>query len=239
MEYGVIVDLETTGLEPEVDEIIEIGLIEFSHSRYNNLSISRTYGALQQPSKPLPDIIKKVTGLDDDSLSGQSIDWLQVVEIMSRSQVIVAHNASFDRSFLERVPAFREAKLGGRWACSQTHIDWQRHGFKSRALNYLACDQGFVNPFAHRAVFDCATTFRIIEPYLEELYATSLLREYEVAAVGAPFEVKDALKLRGYRWDPSRRVWAKRIFENRLDEERDFLSVEIYKGPTRHSEVMI
>jgi DNA polymerase-3 subunit epsilon len=237
LEYAVIVDLETTGIVPEDDEIIEIGLLEFCHESFQNPSITRVYSGLSEPTSPLTDIIKKITGLDDKVLQGQKIDWDFVYEIMARSEVIIAHNADFDRGFLERSCSYKKPK--GRWACSQSHIDWQALFFKSKALNYLACDHGFVNPFAHRAMFDCATTFRLISNHLSELYRTSLLKQFEVAALGAPYEVKDTLKARGYRWDPARRVWAKRIFENHLKEERDFLSVEIYRGPSRHSEAAI
>ena len=239
MQYGVIVDLETTGVDAKNNEIIEVGLLEFCHENFENPSITRVYAGLSEPQKPLEEIIKKVTGLSDEVLRGQSIDWSIVHDMMARAQVIIAHNAAFDRGFLENEPRYMAQKPQGRWACSQSHIDWKKLGFKSRALNYLACDHGFVNPFAHRALFDCATTFRVIGPHLKELYETSLLKEFEVAAVGAPFAVKDTLKSHGYRWDPERRVWAKRLFENRLAEERDFLQAEIYKGPSMHAEVAL
>ena len=237
MSYAVIVDLETTGLEPQTDEIIEIGLLEFRWQEGEEPQILRTYGGLQEPRQPLTETISQITGLRDNDLRGEAIDWAIVASIMQRSELIIAHNARFDRSFLEANPHYQ--KPSGRWACSQNHIAWGDHGFKTRALNYLACDQGFVNPFAHRAVFDCATTFRVIQSHLTELAATSKLKEFEFAAYGAPFEVKDTLKTRGYRWDPGRRVWAKRIFENKLEQERQFLEAEVYKGHARHQESAI
>src|SRR5690606_9704255 len=98
--------------------------------------------------------IEKVTGIDYDLIKGRVIDWNLVRDWMSRASIVIAHNAAFDRPFLEQ-----RSELSGlhiHWACSIRHIDWQAKGFRTKALNYLAADHGFVNSFAHRAVFDCA-----------------------------------------------------------------------------------
>lgn len=179
---------------------------------------------------PLNEEIQKLTGLNDELLRGRAIDWQLVGEFFQRSALYVAHNAAFDRAFVQSRFDELGIEMPGRWACSMKHIDWEKHGFRTRALNYLAADHGFVNPFAHRAMFDCATTLRVCEPYFEELCTRSYLREYKLLAQGAPFETKDILKRRKYRWDPEQRVWYKVLLEDRLQEERDFLEAEIYAG---------
>lgn len=238
MDIGVIVDLETTGLDPLKDQVVEVGLIEFAVSPDSagglRAGMTGGYSALQDPGRPLPPEVAKLTGLSDDLLVGQSVDWTVVRKTLSRASVVIAHNAAFDRAFLERRPELDGIKP--HWACSVKHINWRQHGFKTRALNYLAADHGFVNPFAHRALFDCATTFRLIAPYLEELIRRSYLREYLVSATGAAFETKDILRINGYRWNPESRVWAKNLLEDELEEERKFLATEVYKGDTRHRE---
>ena len=238
MDTGIIVDLETTGIDPESDKIIEIGIIEFAVSGdCDKPAITNMYGAVEDPGEPLTDDIKRITGLDDYMLKGQSIDWGLVREIFERSSIVIAHNMEFDRSFLLR----RQELLGlnPHWACSMKHIDWAKHGFKTRALNYLAADHGFVNSFAHRALFDCATTFRLLEPYFEELVSKSYMKEYKVFATSAPFESKDKLKARSYRWDAAKRVWFKNVMEDSIEGERDFLSNEVYSGAARHEEVIV
>ena len=238
MDIGVIVDLETTGLDPLKDQVVEVGLIEFAVSPDSagglRAGMTGGYSALQDPGRPLPPEVAKLTGLSDDLLVGQSVDWAVVRETLSRASVVIAHNAAFDRAFLERRPELDGIKP--HWACSVKHINWRQHGFKTRALNYLAADHGFVNPFAHRALFDCATTFRLVAPYLEELIRRSYLGEYLVSATGAAFETKDILRINGYRWNPEARVWAKNLLEDELEEERKFLATEVYKGDTRHRE---
>ena len=231
-----IIDLETTGLNPQEDEIIEVGLLQFKHNGFTNPVITKSYSGSQQPAKPLTDIVRKITGLTDEALEGESLDWNMISEITNESDLIIAHNAKFDRGFMEA-----SGKWGSqcRWACSMQHINWMAHGFKTSSLNYLACDHGFVNPFAHRALFDCATTFRLITPYLQELYENSAYREVKVSAVGAPFEVKDNLKMNGYRWDNQKRVWFKMLLEPSLEAERNFLATEIYRGAPHHLEEIL
>lgn len=236
MDFGIIVDLETTGLNPLEDEIIEIGILEFSVNQSIKPTLARCYGALQQPSKPLTPIIQKITGLTDEALVNQKIDWPLVRQYLEQASIVIAHNAAFDRSFLERQPELSSLDL--HWGCSQKHIDWHKHGFKSRALNYLACDHGFLNPFAHRAMFDCATTFRLITPYLGELINRSYEREFELLAHQAPFDKKDVLREQGYRWNQGSRVWGKKVFESQLPEERTFLKQQIYSDESMHSEML-
>lgn len=238
MDTGIIVDLETTGIDAEKDKIIEIGIIEFMVSGEHSCPvISNMYGALEDPKEQLSKDVKKITGLDDYMLKGQSIDWDLVRSYMERSAIVIAHNMDFDRGFLQRRKELEG--LDPHWACSMKHIDWAAHGFKTRALNYLAADHGFVNSFAHRALFDCATTFRLVEPYFQELLAKSYMKEFRVFATAAPFEAKDKLKSRSYRWDAAKRVWYKSVMEDTIEDERNFLASEIYSGQDLHEEVII
>ncbi len=234
MDYGIIVDLETTGTDFANDKIIEIGILEFGLEEGYEPMVGNMYGALQDPQQPLTEEIKKLTGLEDVYLKDKQIDWKIVSDYFSRASIAIAHNALFDRTFLLKQSELDLTAV--HWGCSLRFIDWKGHGFKTRSLNYLAADHGFVNPFAHRALFDCATTFRIIAPRLKELIEYSFLREYRIFATGAAFDTKDLLKANSYRWDPERRVWSKDVFENRLADEREFLKQHIYRGADQHQE---
>ncbi len=235
MDIGLIVDLETTGLEAGKDKIIEIGLLEFIVEEDFKPVVTRAYGALQDPGIPLTPEITRITGLTNAAVRGQTIDWDLVRGHFDRAALVIAHNADFDRSFLEKSGELRGHQ--SHWCCSMRHVDWQKHGFKTQALNYLAADQGFVNPFAHRALFDCATTFRVVSPYLQEMIDRSHMREYVVKAVNSPFESKDALKERGYRWEAKDRYWYKVVPEPQMPEERAFLSEQVYRGKPQHIEL--
>lgn len=228
MDYGVVLDLETTGINSETDRIIEIGLIEFGVGESGKPEILNMYGGLEDPEQALSPELQKLTGLNDAMLKGQKIDWPLVRNVLERSSLVVAHNAEFDRGFMKKRSEY--IGLDPHWACSMKHIDWEAKGFRTKALNYLAADHGFVNPFAHRALFDCATTYRLIEPYFAELVQRSYFRELRISATHAPFETKDVLRNNRYRWDNQRRVWFKDVLEDKLPGEREFLKADIYKG---------
>jgi DNA polymerase-3 subunit epsilon len=237
VDFGLIVDTETTGLDPDRDQIIEIGLLEFAVEGDSAPVVTRTYSALSDPGFEVSAEVTKVTGLEPRHLAGQEIAWDLVRSMFAKASLIVAHNADFDRAFLER--SGRLDGLSLHWACSMRHIDWKRNGYNTQSLNYLAADHGFVNPFAHRALFDCATTFRLITPYLQELIARSYEREFLMKATGSPFESKDALRTRGYRWNPEERCWGRVVSEAVLADERDFLATQVYKGRGAHEEVAL
>lgn len=237
MDFGVILDLETTGLDPKQDQIIELAVLEFGVEEGQRPSVVRSYGSLQDPGIPLSADVTRITGLTDQMVKGQAIDWAIVTGILARASIVIAHNAEFDRGFLRASGKLAGLKL--HWGCSLRHIDWKKHGFGSGALTYLAADHGFVNPFPHRALFDCATTFKLMAPHLDELIERSYEREFLVRAVGSPFESKDALKARGYRWDAEARVWTKVVPESALQDERAFLAEKVYLGEPRHAEMEI
>jgi DNA polymerase-3 subunit epsilon len=234
-KIGLVLDVETTGIDPKSAEIIEVGLLQFSwEPDAKTCRFLESVSFLRQPSHVIPANITKITGIDDAMVAGRKMDWKRVQKLIDSSDVLIAHNMEFDRGFLSASGSLDLEDC--HWACSIAHIDWRAKGFGSRALNYLAADHGFVNPFAHRALFDCATTFRLVSQYFPELYKRSLEKEYWIHATGAAFEKKDLLKNNHYRWDRERRVWKKRTVESELAGERKFLEEQVYAGPPGHLE---
>ncbi len=234
MDFGLIVDFETTGMNPQQDRIMEIGLVGFAVGEDRVPRIVEMYSGVEDPGCPISPEVAAITGIDANLAAGRQIHWEYVRSLWARASVIIAHNAEFDRAFAKQRPEL--ADLDVHWACSMRHIDWEGRGFSSLKLSYLAADQGFLNPFPHRALFDCATTFRLIAPHLDELVTRSYEREIVIKAVGSPFESKDKLRTRRYRWDPDQRYWYKVVSESKLAEERTFLAAEIYGGRARHVE---
>lgn len=234
MDYGLIIDVETSGLDPAKDKIIEVGVLLFAWKQGEQPYIVETYGGLQDPLLEISPEIEKLTGIKNNHLLGQNINWPLVNSIFNRSQIAIAHNASFDKSFLSRVPELAEAVNSLHWACSLRHIDWSSLGSRSMSLNHLAADHGFINPFAHRALFDCATTFRVISPYLDDLVTRSYERQYRLYAFQAHFDKKDLLKSQQFRWDSEKRVWYKDVIESQLAQEEEFLKSSIYNGSSAY-----
>jgi DNA polymerase-3 subunit epsilon len=68
-------------------------------------------------------------------VAGHRFDDRAVNDLLSRVVLVIAHNADFDRRFLEkRLPVF----LAKHWACSRFDIDWKAEGIRSSALEFVA-----------------------------------------------------------------------------------------------------
>ena len=151
-------DVETTGLDLETNEIIEIAikLVEFNKSTGTLLNVIKKYESFNQPKEQINDEITKLTGITNEIVKDKSINWDKVGDILSYSQLIVAHNSKFDRPVLEKY--FKTYKI---WACSQKDIDWYERGFTKENLEILSIWHGFYYD-SHRAVNDVNATINLL-----------------------------------------------------------------------------
>lgn len=245
VRYGVVLDVETTGLISGKDQVIEIGLRQFKFNRETGelLSLEKHYSAFQDPGIPLDPEITRITGITDEMVKGEKIDWSMVDRILTESQIVIAHNASFDRPFVDpNSPASRE-KI---WACSVRQIRWKEYGYPSKKLEVLSIYHGFFND-AHRALQDSDSLLFLLsqinpvsgKPHLHELIHEARKPVVEIFANGAPFENKDLLKSRGYRWNANARVWSCEIPKEELQDEIQWLEQAVYVGAFRGKAVEI
>lgn len=237
---AAFVDVETTGLNPQIDRVIELGIVLFDYD-LDSGKIYRThepYSQLQDPGIPIPQKITELTGITDAEVRGQEINLQEVEELISGASLVIAHNAAFDRPFLEKLhEIFREKP----WACSVEDINWRAEGLSGRKLEYLAM---FFKYFyeAHRASDDCLAGLTILSQTLPRsgMSALNVLLQnarktvYRFEATGAPFEKKDLLRERGYRWNNTKRVWVRNVVEELHDSEVDWLIENIFpSGPPK------
>src|SRR5262249_31711529 len=183
---------------------------------------------LLEDNIPLPKAVR---------LLGVSLSSLQGAD---DAVIVIAHNASFDRKFAERYWPIFQRKA---WGCSATEVEWRNHGFEGSRLGYLLNGAGFFHQ-AHRAVDDCHALLEILAFKLPTAGTSALAvlleqarrKTMRVWAEQSPFDLKDKLKRRGYRWsdgsDGRPRSWYVDIDESRLDDEISFLKTEIYLGET-------
>ena len=155
--------------------------------------------------------------------------------MLARADLVIAHNAGFDRPFVERrIPVFADFP----WACSFADIDWKAQGQGSAKLESLAQALGYFYD-AHRAEMDCHALLAVLGVPLaanrgnamQTIVAASTQPSYRLQATGAPFDSKDALKARGYRWDAESKVWYTAVKSTEaLDAEAEWLKSEVYGG---------
>ncbi len=118
-------------------------------------------------------------------------------------------------------------------------VDWRDEGIETTKLAYLAMEFGFFYE-RHRAVNDCLAAIEILGQSLPKSGKTVLANLLENArkptwriwAENSPFESKDILKARGYRWNPDAekqpRGWYIEVTEAEVENEERFLKSEIY-----------
>ena len=155
-ERFVVFDLETTGLNPDTHEIIEIGAIRVNRDSGNH----DTFQALIRPSKKIPKKITEITGITQDMVEKDG-DFLetalsQFIEFVG-DLPLVSFNAEFDMAFL--TAAIKKAKAGkqvnNRVSCALKMARRAWPGRKSYRLTDLAKDGGLSAEGTHRALGDC------------------------------------------------------------------------------------
>ena len=124
-------DLETTGLNKQQDQIIEIALKIVSANKNSGeiVEITNVYESFNDPGIPISYEASLVNGITNDMVAGKTIDWDNVGSLFESSDLIVAHNASFDRAFMDKSLPLSQEKL---WACTVNDIDWMNRGFTSK-----------------------------------------------------------------------------------------------------------
>lgn len=233
---AVILDTETTGLNSETDKIIELGMIafEFCPKTGKTYRVLDTFNELEDPGFPIPPDSTKVHGINDDMVNGKFIDDSKVSSFLDGVRLIIAHNARFDRPFVEsRFPIFKDYA----WACSLSQIPWSEEGISSAKQEFLAYCFGF-HYEGHRASNDCQALLEILQQTFPEsgsLVMKRLLenitkKELIVWPLGNLYDVRDKLKGRGYKWFADRKMWAGSITLDALELEVEWLKTAIYDG---------
>jgi DNA polymerase III subunit epsilon len=242
VRHAVVVDTETTGTDPAVDKVIELAVVAFEYC-YATGTVGRvlgSYDGLEDPGLPIPPSSTAIHGITDAMVAGKKIDDAAVARLLDGVGIVIAHNAGFDRKFLEpRLPVFASLP----WGCSWREIPWSEAGIESSKLEYLAYRSGFFYE-GHRAEIDCLALLEVLRrPFVRvsqpptEATALKLLLDsarapsFRLWAVGSPFESKDALRKRGYWWDAGKRCWYRELgAREELEAELAWLREAVFAG---------
>lgn len=244
---GLVVDTETTGIDTAKDKIIELGFVAFTYDAGSGAvyEVLHAYDGFEDPGEPLSDVVKQLTGITDAMLVGQQLDDHEITRWLAQADLLIAHNAAFDRQMIERrFPVVQEKN----WACTLTEIDWQAEWIGSRKLDYIAFCLGYFFD-GHRAVVDAQATLHLLTRPLPQsghramqlLLQKARERSKRFFAMGAPFEMKDQLKQRGYSWladvtltersgYAKKGVWSKVVAIADVQAEEQWLGQIVYAG---------
>jgi CRISPR-associated protein Cas2 len=166
-EY-VVVDVETTGLSPVSDQIIEIGALRVSVD-----GSREAFQAFVIADRVLPKVIKDLTGITDEMLIE---DGRALAEVMKDflefcgELPMVSHNAGFDGKFLREacrkcgIPVFSNRSID-TLKLSRRYID----SVADYKLGTLLAHLGIEQDTAHRSGEDCMATMQLYEKLLEKI----------------------------------------------------------------------
>lgn len=191
-----VIDVETTGLEPEEDRIIEIGIIHFEDG-----DVVDRYGQLVDPECPLPDKATEITGITEDDLEGQPTfdEIAEKVHSQLDGKGIVAYNLEFDRGFVKA----ELERCGLEWPSESPTIDplvFARQFFqnkRSKNLGAIADHLDIPLEEAHRATHDAEVAGHILFEFEDKL-PESL---DELLVLQAQWESAQARQRRKWRGD--------------------------------------
>ncbi len=213
-KFLLIIDTETTGLEPGIDNCIEVGSILF---HVESRSILAQNSFLIPSESNSAEVINKIPA----KISRLSQPWEEGLRyfnfMLDRADVVLAHNAAFDRQWfgINPLPAITKP-----WICSMEDISWPKElHLKSRpSVRDLALAYEVPVWTAHRALTDCiylAEVFRRcsdLEIFLEQGLEPKRLMRAEVS-----YDERNLAKQAGFRWnDPVRGAWTRRISDREI-----------------------
>jgi DNA polymerase III subunit epsilon len=235
---GLMVDVETTGLDAARNEIIELAMVPFTYGLDGQIfDVDDAFNALRQPSESIPAEITVITGITDEMVAGKVIDPAMVDAFIAPASLVIAHNASFDRRFLER---FCQGFVTKPWACSMTQVAWAEAGYEGTKLGYLAQASGFFYE-KHRAVHDCLAAIELLARSLPtsggsalgQLLQRARTPSWRIWAENSPYDFKDILKARGYRWNADGngfpKAWYIDVEDSAREAEVAFLRAKVYQ----------
>jgi DNA polymerase-3 subunit epsilon len=163
----VVLDLETTGGSPANDRITEVGAVKIRGGE-----VLGTFHSLVNPEVPIPPLISALTGITDGMVAGA--EPIEVVlpcllEFLGRA-VLVAHNASFDRRFVQaNLERHGYQRLANRVVCTARLARklLPRDEVPNVRLATLAAYLGATTAPCHRALTDARATVDVLHGLLE------------------------------------------------------------------------
>jgi len=236
-KIGVFLDIEATGLSFTEDKLIELGMVKFEYSLDGRIfRILEEFNGYQDPGSTISTFITGLTGINDDMVKGQKIDESDVAKYLENVDLIIAHNAMFDRSFFEITFPNIKPKA---WACSMYDINWNQEKIESHKLEYIAYKYNFFYE-GHRAIIDCLIGIHILSQKLynskqlalKQLLDNAMQPRFKLWAKNAAYAHKDLLRARQYRWDThpidNFKAWSIELPESQVEKEINYLKTEIY-----------
>lgn len=236
-----ILDVETNGLDPKRDEVIEVGVVLLDTEL---LAVLETYSGLMRCGSNAAYPANRIPTHALASAPDSAVVWDRAADVVRHAGAICAYHAAFDRSFAERPLAGALDRFKARfpmppWFCAMEDLKWSATGLDSghASLTARALAHGCGVATAHRAIEDCLLLARLLvrvahvldgtPPHFAEegkfakWLAAGLKRgqapRIRVVSL-APFEQKETVKEHGFKWDLPEcpKKWSRLMVEDEI-----------------------
>jgi DNA polymerase-3 subunit epsilon len=200
----LIVDLETTGLDPNKEQVIELAaaLFDVKH-RSVVCSTSFLFPCEENPAEEINHIPASLTRVASPWRTG----LILLTELLAVSDALIAHNAAFDRQWFGKgcLPVIWQP-----WLCSMTDFEWGSRG--ANGLRDLAVNHGVTVAKAHRALADVELVAGVLASRedLEELLEEAVKPKITIAAK-VTYDRREEAKTRAFQWNRLTRRWEKKM----------------------------
>lgn len=169
----VALDIETTGLDPRSDAIIEIGAVRFSGTR-----VEGEWSTLINPGRPIPGFITQLTGITNEMVRNAPPfkAVIQDLEDFVGGAPVLGHNVRFDLSFLQQNGILKENEALDTYELAAVLMPTaSRYN-----LGALGQQLGILLPATHRALDDARVTHAVYAHLYEEgmRLPTGLIAEF-------------------------------------------------------------
>jgi DNA polymerase-3 subunit epsilon len=211
MKNVLIFDVETSGLDRDSDEVIEVGYVLWS---VEHGTIVECYSSLligdSNAAEPFNAIRPEALSVGGDP----EIAWTIVGQVSQQADLVLAHQADFDRAFVMREAGRYEgaAELSRLpFVCTIEDFLWPVAS-ASKSLVSIALAHGVAVTSAHRAVNDCLLLARLLErvDHVDDLLHLALQRASRPKAefiARTPYQQKDLVKAAGFHYNGT--VWSR------------------------------
>lgn len=205
MNTILILDVETTAIQPQDGHLLEVGMILFSVA---DRAVLGQLSFLEPVAENPVEHINKIPAALSSRVPATTFSGLKqaAIDFAQLADAYVAHNADFDRSWVGR---FLPEKP---WICSMVDIEWPLVEKKNPSLQALALAHGIPVWAAHRALTDCIYLAQVFErtPDLESVLLEGLQPRFVFQAL-VQYEQNQDARDAGFRWDKEKRAWLRRM----------------------------